>query len=79
MTPQQYGLRQAAYTVTDTARVLGIGRQRVFEGIKAGNLHPFKPGKRDNLILAVEIAALLDKWTATPSKQCLVRRRRSEV
>jgi hypothetical protein len=75
MTPQEYGLRQAAYTVSETARVLGIGRQRVFEEIKAGSLHPFKPGKRDNLILAVEIAALLDKWRAEPSKNYLVKRR----
>jgi hypothetical protein len=50
----------------------------VFEEIKAGNLRPMKPGKRDNLILAVEIAALLDKWRAAPTKRWLVKRRDDE-
>jgi excisionase family DNA binding protein len=82
MTPAEYGLRQVSYTVTQTARVLGIGRPRVFEEIKKGSLPSFKPGKRDNLILAVEIAALLDKWRAEPSKKYLVKRaadKRAEV
>jgi hypothetical protein len=75
MTPKEYGLDKVSYTVTETARVLGIGRQRIFAEIKAGNLHPLKPGKRDNIILAVEIAALLDKWRAEPTKEYLVGRR----
>lgn len=75
MTPKEYGLDKVSYTVTETARALGIGRQRVFAEIKAGNLHPLKPGKRDNIILAVEIAALLNKWRAEPTKEYLVGRR----
>jgi hypothetical protein len=73
MTPLEYGLTQVTYTVTGTAEVLGIGRQRVFEEIKKKNFHPIKPGKK-NLILAIEIAALLDKWRAEPTKQYLVKR-----
>ena len=78
-TPQEYGLTQAAYSITDIGKVLGIGRTQVFELIRAGHLHPMKPGAKKNIILAIEIAALLDKWRAAPAKQHLVKRRQKAV
>jgi hypothetical protein len=73
-TPKEYGLEKAAYSIRDAARQLGIGRTQLYGFIKSGDLRPIKPCKK-NLILAVEMAALLDKWRAEPAKQHLVGRK----
>jgi len=78
-TPQEYGLTQIAYSIRDTGKVLGIGRTATYELIRAGHLKPMKPGAKKNIILAIEIAALLDKWRAAPAKQHLVKRRQKAV
>ena len=74
MTPQEYGMEKVAYSIREAAGVLSVGRTAVYALIRAGDLQPIKPGKK-NLILAVEMAALLDKWRAEPAKQHLVKRR----
>jgi len=61
MTPQEYGLAKVAYSIRETAEVLSIGRTAVYDLIRGGDLRPVKPCKK-NLVLAVEIAALLDRW-----------------
>ena len=60
-TPKEYGLDKAAYSIREAAKQLGIGRTALYALIQSGDLRPVKPCKK-NLILAVEIAALLDKW-----------------
>jgi hypothetical protein len=77
--PQEYGLTQVAYSIRDTGKVLGIGRTATYELIRAGHLNPMKPGAKKNIILAIEIAALLDMWRAAPAKQHLVKRRKAAV
>ena len=79
MTPLEYGLTQVAYSISDTGKVLGIGRTAVYELIRAGHLNPMKPLAKKNIILAIEIAALLDMWRAAPAKQHLVKRRERTV
>jgi hypothetical protein len=78
-TPQEYGLTQVAYSIRDTGRVLGIGRTATYDLIRAGHLHPIKPAAKKNIILAIEIAALLDKWRAEPVRRHLVKRRERVV
>jgi hypothetical protein len=78
-TPQEYGLTQVAYSISDTGKVLGIGRTAVYDLIRAGHLNPMKPLAKKNIILAIEIAALLDMWRAAPAKQHLVKRRKAVV
>ena len=77
--PQEYGLTQVAYSISDTGKVLGIGRTAVYELIRAGHLNPMKPMAKKNIVLAIEIAALLDMWRAAPAKQHLVKRREKAV
>jgi excisionase family DNA binding protein len=73
-TPLEYGFEKAAYSIREAAAKLGIGRTKVYDLIRSGDLRPVKPCKK-NLILAMELAALLDKWRAEPAKQHLVGRR----
>jgi excisionase family DNA binding protein len=73
-TPLEYGFEKAAYSIRQAASKLGIGRTKLYELIRNGDLRPIKPGKK-NLILAIEMAALLDRWRAEPAKQHLVKRR----
>ena len=73
-TPLEYGFEKAAYSIRQAAAKLGIGRTKLYELIRSGDLRPIKPCKK-NLILAIEMAALLDKWRAEPAKQHLVKRR----
>jgi hypothetical protein len=61
VTPQEYGLEKVAYSIRETGKLLSIGRTAVYDLIRSGDLSPVKPCKK-NLILAVEVAALLDKW-----------------
>lgn len=77
-TPKEYGLDKAAYSIREAAKQLGIGRTQLYGFIRSGDLRPVKPCKK-NLILAVEMAALLDKWRAEPAKQHLVGRRTEAV
>lgn len=74
-TPKEYGLEKATYSIRDAARQLGIGRTALYALIRSGALRPVKPCKK-NLILAIEMAALLDKWRAEPAKQHLVGRKK---
>ena len=77
-TPLEYGFEKAAYSIRQAAAKLGIGRTKLYELIRSGDLRPIKPCKK-NLILAIEMAALLDRWRAEPAKQHLVKRRKAAV
>ena len=79
MNPKDFGLDRAAYSISEAAKQLGIGRTAIYELIRSGDLHPVKPCLRKNLILVDEMVALLCKWRATPAKKHLVKRRNAAV
>jgi excisionase family DNA binding protein len=48
-----------AYTIEDAAKVVGIGRTKLYEAIKKGEL-PYKKLGRRTLILAADLRGWLD-------------------
>jgi excisionase family DNA binding protein len=48
-----------AYTIRDAAKVVGIGRTKLYEAIKKGEL-PYKKLGRRTLILAADLRGWLD-------------------
>ena len=66
MTPQEYGLAKASYSVREAMDVLSIGRSTFYEIIKNGHLTPVKLGKK-TLIYAIEIAAFMERLRRDPT------------
>jgi hypothetical protein len=60
MSPHEYGLLKAAYSVNETLNVLSIGRTALYGLVKDGPLKPAKFGKK-TLFLAPDLARLLDE------------------
>jgi excisionase family DNA binding protein len=63
MHPHEYGLRKAAYGVTETLSLLSIGRTSLYELVKCGSLKPVKFGRK-TLFYASDLAAFLDRLKA---------------
>jgi excisionase family DNA binding protein len=55
--------RAATYTVEETAKLLGVGRNKAYEGVAAGEIPSIRIGKR---ILVPRIA--LEQMLAQPPK-----------
>lgn len=49
-----------AYSVVDAARVLGIGKSKLYELVKQGEIETIKIGSR-TLVLHDELAAFVDR------------------
>jgi excisionase family DNA binding protein len=60
MSPQDYGLTKAAYSVNETLNLLSIGRTTFYQLVDRGELTLAKIGKK-SLVYAVDIAAFLSK------------------
>ena len=56
---QDIPLEKAAYSISETARSIGIGRSMIYELIKEGRLRTVKIGRR-TLVPAPAISELLD-------------------
>jgi len=56
--PQNYGLKQAAYSVREAMALLSLGRTSIYQLIKSGDLKPTKYGRR-TLFLAPDVADFL--------------------
>jgi hypothetical protein len=60
MTPQDFGLTKACYSVNETLTLLSIGRTSFYQLVQSGDLKPGKLGKK-TLIYSTDIVALLAK------------------
>lgn len=60
MTPQDYGLTKAAYSVKEALHVLSIGRTSLYKLVESGDLPIAKLGKK-TLIYSTDIARLLSR------------------
>jgi excisionase family DNA binding protein len=60
MTPQEFGLMKAAYSVNETLNLLSIGRTTFYQLVDRGDIALAKIGKK-SLVYAVDIAAFLAK------------------
>jgi excisionase family DNA binding protein len=58
MHPHEYGLKKAAYSVTETLSLLSIGRTSLYALVKTGSLKPVKFGRK-TLFYAADLAAFL--------------------
>jgi hypothetical protein len=59
-TPEQLGLKKAAYSVNEALSICSIGRTSFYEAVKNGEIRPAKLGKK-TLVLADNIAEYLTK------------------
>lgn len=59
MTPQDYNLSNATYSVEETLKLLSIGRNSLYGLINRGELRPIRIGKR-TLFSAPEITRFLN-------------------
>src|SRR5260370_42214233 len=69
MTPADYGLAKAAYSVNETLTLLSIGRTSLYQLVQRGDLKPAKLGKK-TLFYAADIAALLMKLREPNREVC---------
>jgi excisionase family DNA binding protein len=60
MSPHEFGLSKAAYTVNETLQLLSVGRTNLYRLVKDGRLVPTKIGKK-TLFAAPDIVSLLSK------------------
>jgi hypothetical protein len=60
MSPQEYGLVKAAYSVNETLHLLSIGRTALYKLVNSGRLKQSKFGKK-TLFMAPDLARLLDE------------------
>ena len=67
MTPAEFGLTKAAYSVNETLTLLSIGRTSLYRLIEIGELKPTKFGKR-TLFCNVDLANLLNRWRDAPGR-----------
>jgi excisionase family DNA binding protein len=65
MTPQDFGLTKAAYSVNETLSVLSIGRTSLYRLVQNGELKATKLGSK-TLFCAPDIAALLNRLRDAP-------------
>jgi excisionase family DNA binding protein len=67
MTPQDFGLTKAAYSVNETLSVLSISKSTLYRLIERGDLKSVKLGKK-TLFLAPDLAALLNRLRDAPPR-----------
>ncbi len=59
MTPQDFGLTKAQYSVNETLNLLSIGRNSLYALMHSGELVPIKFGRK-TLFAAVEIVKVIE-------------------
>jgi len=59
MPEHKHNLDRAAYTVAETAKLIGIGRTKLYQLVNEGQIRMAKIGKASRF-LAIDICAFLD-------------------
>jgi hypothetical protein len=76
MNPQTLNLTKAAYSVRELVELLPLGRNSIYEAVKAGNLKVTKFGKR-TMFLAPHVVEFLESLSKSSTDVSSTRKQRA--